>query len=73
MCDNNDQKFTQVYNYAAESKESLEQQGVSCYIEDTWYGGELYYVVRRTEDNKILKLKNHVSPDISKYIPKEYK
>lgn len=73
VCNNNDQKFTTSYTYVSESKEVLEDQGVECYIAQTQYEGEIYYVCRRNEDNKILKLKHHQSPDLSAFIPKEFK
>lgn len=73
VCNNNDQKFTTSYTYALESKESLEEKGTECYIDQTQYEGEIYYVCRRNEDNKILKLKHHESPDLSVFVPKEFK
>ena len=73
VCNNNDQKFTTSYTYVSESKEALEDQGVECYIDQTQYEGEIYYVCRRNEDNKILKLQHHQSPDLSAFIPKEFK
>lgn len=73
VCNNNDQKFTQSYSYASESKETLENKGVECYIDQTQYEGQIYYVVRRNEDNKILKLKHHESPDLSVFVPGVYK
>lgn len=73
VCSNNDQKFTTSYTYAVESKEVLEGKDVECYVDSTTYEGVLYYVVRRNEDNKVLKLKHHESPDLSLYIPKEFK
>ena len=73
VCNNNDQKFTQSYSYASESKEALEDKGVECYIDQTQYEGQIYYVVRRNEDNKILKLKHHESPDLGVFVPGVYK
>lgn len=73
VCTNNNQKFTTSYSYALASKENLEEQGVECFIEQTVYEGEIYYTVRRNEDMKILKLKNHEKPDIEKYVPEEFK
>lgn len=73
VCFNNDQKFTTSYSYAAESKESLEEKGVECYLDSTNYEGQTYYVVRRSEDNKILKLKFHENPSLEKCIPEIYK
>lgn len=72
VCNNNDQKFTTSYTYATQSKEKLEGDGVECYIDTTQYDGEIYYVCRRVGDNKILKLKNHESPDLIKFLPKEF-
>lgn len=73
VCNNNDQKFTTSYTYASESKEALEQLDVDCYLDSTTYEGTLYYVIRRVHDNKILKLKHHESPDLSIFVPKEFK
>lgn len=73
VCNNNDQKFTTSYTYACDSKEALEHQDVDCYLDSTTYEGTLYYVIRRVHDNKILKLKHHDSPDLSLFVPKEFK
>ncbi len=73
VCTNNDSKYTTSYTYALESKEALEQSGVECYIDQTQYEGEIYYVCRRNEDNKVLKLRLHQSPDLSVFLPKEFK
>lgn len=73
VCNNNDQKFTTSYTYALQSKEALEEKDVECYIDQTQYEGEIYYVCRRVGDNKILKLKNHEAPDLSVFVPKEMK
>ena len=73
VCRNNNQKFTTSYTYASESKEVLEDQGVECYIEQTMYQGETYFTVRRNDTGKIMKLRNHERPDLSKYVPKEFK
>lgn len=73
VCLNNDTKYTTSYTYATESKECLEEKGEVCYIESVQYEGELYYTVKRSGDNKVMKLKHHESPDISKYIPEAYK
>lgn len=73
VCNNNDSKFTNSYSYALDSLEHLEEKGVDCWIEETVYEGEIYYTVRRKEDGKVMKLKHHQSPDISKYVPDEFK
>ncbi len=73
VCTNNDSKYTTSYTYALESKEVLEEAGVECYIDQTQYEGEIYYVCRRNEDNKVLKLRLHQSPDLSAFLPKDFK
>lgn len=73
VCDNNDQKYTTSFTYASESKEYLENKDVECYIDQTQYEGQIYYVVRRNEDNKVLKLKFHESPDLAQFLPDIYK
>ena len=73
VCANNAQKYTTSYTYAKESQEALEEKGTDCYIETTVYGGETYYTVRRNEDNKVMKLKHHERPDLSVFVPQEFK
>lgn len=72
VCQNNDQKFTQSYTYASESKEALEEQGVECYIEEVVYQGEIYYTVR-DYTGKVRKLKHHEYLDLSHLVPDEFK
>lgn len=73
VCANNAQKYTTSYTYAKESQEALEDKGTECYIETTVYEGETYYTVRRNEDNKVMKLKHHERPDLSVFVPQEFK
>ena len=73
VCANNAQKYTTSYTYAKESQEALEEKGTECYIETTVYEGETYYTVRRNEDNKVMKLKHHERPDLSVFVPHEFK
>lgn len=73
VCSNNSQKYTTSYTYAKESQEALEERGTECYIETTVYEGETYYTVRRNEDNKVMKLKHHERPDLSVFVPQEFK
>ena len=73
VCANNAQKYTTSYTYAKESQEALEEKGTECYIETTVYEGETYYTVRRNEDNKVMKLKHHERPDLSVFVPQEFK
>lgn len=73
VCANNAQKYTTSYTYAKESQEALEDKGTACYIETTVYEGETYYTVRRNEDQKVMKLKHHERPDLSVFVPQEFK
>lgn len=73
VCANNAQKYTTSYTYAKESQEALEDKGIECYIETTVYEGETYYTVRRNEDQKVMKLKHHERPDLSVFVPHEFK
>jgi len=73
VCANNAQKYTTSYTYAKESQEALEEKGTECYIETTVYEGETYYTVRRNEDQKVMKLKYHERPDLSVFVPYEFK
>lgn len=72
VCSNNSQKYTTSYTYAKESQESLEEKGISCYIETTVYDGETYYTVCRNEDSKVMKLKHHEKPSLEQFVPKEF-
>lgn len=73
VCTNNDSKFTTSYNYALDSVESLKENGVEAYIEESVYEGEIYYTARRSEDGKVLKLKFHERVDLSQFVPEEHK
>lgn len=72
VCNNNEQKLTQSYLYACDSKEALEEKGISCYIEETVYNGETWYTIR-DQSGKVRKLKHYESCDLSKYVPEEFK
>ena len=71
VCNNNDQKLTQSYIYADESREFLEQSGVDCYVETTVYGGETWYTVR-DKNGKVRKLKYYQPCDLSDLVPEEF-
>ncbi|QDP50297.1 MAG: hypothetical protein Tp178MES00d2C33159851_87 [Prokaryotic dsDNA virus sp.] len=73
VCSNNSQKYTTSYTYAKESQESLEEKGISCYIETTVYDGETYYTVCRNEDSKVMKLLHHEKPSLEQFVPEEMK
>lgn len=73
VCSNNSQKYTTSYTYAKESQESLEEKGISCYIETTVYEGETYYTVCRNEDSKVMKLLHHEKPSLEQFVPNEFR
>lgn len=66
---NNDQKYTLNEDFATQSAAALREQGVECYVHSTEWRGETYYLVKRDSDNKVLKLINHVPPNIRATIP----
>lgn len=67
---NNDQKYTLSEDLAVQSAEAQKAKGVECYVHKTEWRGDTYYLVKRTEDNKVLKLLKHVAPNIRATIPK---
>lgn len=72
VCDNNDQKFTVDEVFAKRSAAKiLTEDSIPCYVDETWYEGLYYYVVKRKQDGKVLKLIGHQSPDIKEAIPEE--
>lgn len=73
VCTNNEGKFTQSYTYALESKEYLEAKGVPCYIDESVFEGETYYIVKRNEDGKVQKLRYHERPDIAQLVPTSFR
>lgn len=74
VCSNNAQKITTSYTYAQSSKEYLEsREEGEFYIDETLFEGERLYTVKRMSDNKVMKLKSHVRPELSVCIPEEFK
>lgn len=69
VCDNNDQKYTESLTLVQESLiRQMEVSGEACYIGRHYYENELYYCIKRAEDDKVMKLKYHQSPDLIKYL-----
>lgn len=66
---NNAQKYTVVYEFAVQSAEALKEKGEDVYINEAVYEGQVYYIVNRTSDNKVMKLLKHVPPNIASTIP----
>ena len=72
VCENNDQKFTVDEVFAKRSAAKiLTEDNIPCYVDDAWYEGLYYYVVKRKQDGKVMKLIGHQSPDIKEAIPEE--
>ena len=67
---NNLQKMSVNEGFVLQSQEELyTSKGVGTYIDEVNYEGQIYYVVKRKEDGKCLKLLRHAPPNISLTIP----
>ena len=66
---NNDQKYTLSEELAEQSAYALEEDGVETYIDEVEWEGDTIYMVKRWGDGKILKLLEHVEPNVSATIP----
>lgn len=66
---NNDQKYTKHESMAHISKMIHCDNGVECYVEKVEFEGDVYFTVKRSSDGKVMKLKDHVSPNIRATIP----
>ena len=73
VCANNLGKTTPSYTYAQMSLDKLEEAGTECYIDCIVFEGETVYTVKRKSDSKVMKLMNHVRPDLEKFVPEELK
>lgn len=70
VCLNNDQKYTVVEDMAKVTLESYRKNGVDCYIESQVVDDQNYFTVRRKSDGKVMKLLQHVAPDMSLFVPR---
>lgn len=71
VCDNNDQKITTDEEFAKKSAIKHLENAIPCRVEESWYNLMFYYVVKRLQDGKVLKLIGHQSPNIADAIPEE--
>jgi len=73
VCENNDQKITldEVFARRSATKQLLDNPDDQFYVDETWYNGLSYFVVKRKSDGKVMKLIGHQSPDIKEAIPEE--
>lgn len=66
VMDNNDLKFTTIYE---EAYDALEHHGVEHFnIQEVEENGVIYYSVHRNSDNKICKLLDHPRVDLSRFV-----
>ena len=73
VCDNNNTKFTKDPTEANETHRYHYNMGVDCVVESSTVDGDVYFFVKRTHDNKVLKPKDYKSVDLSEFVPKEWK
>lgn len=73
ICNNNDQKYTTSWNLAEDTRMEYFDKATATVVDEVEYEGETYYTVLRAEDNKVMKLKGHVPPNINKCVPDEWK
>lgn len=66
VCENNLSKFTLSYEFARKSSWLYENSGVEVYLSQDEETG--YFSVKRISDDKVMKLINHQSPDLKKFI-----
>ena len=69
VCENKNLKYTT--SSVLDNKWWLEQseKGVQCHIHETEHEGCKFYVVRRNEDNKVMKYEGFEPVDLAPYIP----
>ena len=69
VCDNNDLKFSTSLELVEKWKN---EKDFPCYISETVYNedGQTYYMLRREEDNKVMKHSEFPAVDLTQFIPK---
>lgn len=70
VCDNNDKKFTTVYNQACSWESYHFGLGKDVYISHVKYKGGDYFTVCDATTNKTLKYENFPKVDLKPFIPK---
>ena len=69
VCENNSLKYTTSSELASKWLIEQTEKGVQCHIHETEHGGCKFYVVRRNEDNKVMKHNDFPAVDLTSYIP----
>lgn len=65
VCDNNDTKYSTSRALMQKSADYWQGRGVDVYIAEVEYQGEVYYTVRRKEDDKVMKPVGFEDVDLS--------
>lgn len=73
VVENNDSKYTTSREYAEISARIYLEDDIEVYIDPYVYNSVVYYTVKRVEDNKVMKLKDHQRPELEKHVPDEWK
>lgn len=71
VCNNNDKKFTTIYNQACAWEGYYAEQNKDVYISHVKYKGEDYFTVCDAATNKTLKFNNFPKVDLIPFLPKE--
>ena len=69
VCENNNLKYTTSSELANKWWLEQSEKGVQCHIHETEHEGCKFYVVRRNEDNKVMKYEGFEPVDLAPYIP----
>lgn len=69
VCENNNLKYTTSSELANKWWLEQSEKGVQCHIHETEHEGCKFYVVRRNEDNKVMKHIDFPSVALTSYIP----
>ena len=69
VCENNNLKYTTSSELANKWLIEQTEKGVQCHIHETEHEGCKFYVVRRNEDNKVMKHNDFMAVDLTSYIP----
>lgn len=69
VCENNNLKYTTSKELASKWLIEQTEKGVECHMHETEHEGESFYVVRRNEDNKVLKYNDFPIVELTPYIP----
>lgn len=72
VMESNFSKFARIRATAVAGKQFYYRKGVEAYIDEVKYKGDIFYILRRSLDNKILKPAVYTEPDWSWLTPPKY-